>query len=1261
MARLNLLTFFVLGFCQLAFSQHWKTLYDKSKDTYEAARFSESIGFAEQALIEAKKTDQKAVAYTLQLITAGYLESGAPEKGLAFSAEEVKTFAQLEGENSKHFYEAVRKQSDIFYRSGQLSSAIEKKAYLSKLAGNIYGHGSYQYYLSRFGYAQVLMDATEFELSQHIWEECLPQLKLFPEGSEDYFYGLFYAAFVDYKLSAWPEALNKLKEFITIAEKSALQQTDEYKQANLLLTELQTKITSPSSPQSLQQFVSSAVDLQNKMQWDLALEQYSQAEKYITAENRFTPSAFSYYVNFAKLLYELSKCNQSYAALEEAKEIAAKLFHPDGVEAGYILYQEAALKLESGNSQEAQQLYLNAFAKLKNAPVGLQSKYLIQASRSFLNRAEPQRALALLEPLSSTTGIEGADTRHQLDYISACLTALQEQSLFDKALNFIKEKTATAPATLCHTLNIRQAEILEASGHWQEAATLLKDILKSPGLDTNDKAEATYQLARTQQQLGKYADAEINYHAALDICSQLKPGLVCQVNNSLGTFYTQLGNFEAAEKIYLAALQSTSMQNALTNTLKQNLATIYQQTNRLKAAQQLLEEVVQAEKKRPTSCAHYAASVQNLAALYQQQGDYAKAELLYNEAMAIESKNLSEQSAGYATKLANLATVYLETGDLVKAREGFVTALKIRETTLGSEHPDYVFNQFNLAVLYERMKSPALALPLYKRVSSFYAQHICDLFPVMSEQEKSSFYNKIQPVINAYKEFVVTNASLDKSMLSDLLNFQLQTKALLLNSSMAIRNRILNSGKPELIAKFTNWLQTKERLAMLASLPADQRLLRKSEVEMLEKKANVLEKELSTASQLFSSLTENSSANWRSIQAALRPGEAVIEMIRLRLNLKNDSVIYGALIVKPGMQNPLLVILPEGRKMEKREFAYYRNTMKYLITNERSYHVYWKPLEAQLADVSTIYFSADGVYNKINLQTLYNPGKKQYLIDVFAFKYISNPKEVLINGTALAASTQACLVGFPDYLLGATAPDISSAKENQSASVAFALVRGGLEALPGTKEEVSKIEALLKANQWRVNSYLCEKATEEIIKTQQSPGLVHIATHGFFIPEPNENMQVANSKNILNAESNPLLRSGLMLAGAEKNLLDQLMGKSRLPGTEDGVLTAYEAMNMNLNGTELVVLSACETGAGEIRNGEGVYGLQRAFLVAGARSVLMSLWKVNDEATQELMVIFYKHWLTLKDKRKALQQTQQDIRTKLNEPFYWGGFVMIGE
>jgi len=155
--------------------------------------------------------------------------------------------------------------------------------------------------------------------------------------------------------------------------------------------------------------------------------------------------------------------------------------------------------------------------------------------------------------------------------------------------------------------------------------------------------------------------------------------------------------------------------------------------------------------------------------------------------------------------------------------------------------------------------------------------------------------------------------------------------------------------------------------------------------------------------------------------------------------------------------------------------------------------------------------------------------------------------------------------------------------------------------------------------------------------------VLHIATHGFF-----------SDKN--DAGTDPMLRAGLLLTGVANYLQDNITLDA-----DNGILTAYEAANLNLDNTEMVVLSACETGKGEVQNGEGVYGLQRAFQTAGAQSIMMSLWKVDDAATQELMTLFYQNWTAGKTKADAFTQAQRSLKKKYNSPYYWGAFVMMGK
>ena len=215
-----------------------------------------------------------------------------------------------------------------------------------------------------------------------------------------------------------------------------------------------------------------------------------------------------------------------------------------------------------------------------------------------------------------------------------------------------------------------------------------------------------------------------------------------------------------------------------------------------------------------------------------------------------------------------------------------------------------------------------------------------------------------------------------------------------------------------------------------------------------------------------------------------------------------------------------------------------------------------------------------------------------------------------------------------------------------------------VSSLPGSAIEVRNISEIMQKNKWEVSSYTGNNAVEANVKNVNSPTVLHVATHGYFF---NDVMLKKNKSNrTLDDDSkkaikNPLLRSGLLFAGA-KNTLNGNPPKNG----DNGLLTAYEASFMNLRGTDLVVLSACETARGEIKNGEGVYGLQRAMQQAGAKNIIMSMWKVNDKVTQEFMTMFYDSWLSGSTKREAFKSTQQKIKEIYKHPYYWGAFVMIG-
>jgi CHAT domain-containing protein len=307
------------------------------------------------------------------------------------------------------------------------------------------------------------------------------------------------------------------------------------------------------------------------------------------------------------------------------------------------------------------------------------------------------------------------------------------------------------------------------------------------------------------------------------------------------------------------------------------------------------------------------------------------------------------------------------------------------------------------------------------------------------------------------------------------------------------------------------------------------------------------------------------------------------------------------------------------------------------------YNYYWKNI-AELTNSSDkkLYTSIDGIYNQVNINTIELPSGR-HLLDSKDVQFVTNTKDILSFKNNKTNSHTAFLLGYPDYKLDL--PD-NLAK---------------LSPLPGTKKEVKTIEGLLKANSYNVKSVFARNATEETLKNIKSPYILHIATHGYFLENTVENAEDTRAFGIepMKAYENPLLRSGLLLAGADRAINE--MNTKENKDNDDGILNAFEAMVLDLDNTDLVILSACQTGLGEIKNGEGVYGLQRSFQVAGASSVITSLWEVSDEGTQDLMSAFYKYWLQSGDKHGAFRKAQLEIKEKYKYPFYWGAFVLVGE
>jgi CHAT domain-containing protein len=373
-----------------------------------------------------------------------------------------------------------------------------------------------------------------------------------------------------------------------------------------------------------------------------------------------------------------------------------------------------------------------------------------------------------------------------------------------------------------------------------------------------------------------------------------------------------------------------------------------------------------------------------------------------------------------------------------------------------------------------------------------------------------------------------------------------------------------------------------------------------------------------------------------------------------------DGNIYNVFIVKRGVDDSINhILIPSEINMNFDN----KNTDDLVLF----YKYFWKPIEDKIGDAKTIYISLGGIYNNINLNTIFNPETGKYLLEEKDIRIVNSARDFILSKEKEKknyTTNTASLFGFPNFdgntTVSADTSDLFASTRDLNSFWLDSLTRGGMKAkpLPATKIEVENISSTLKSKGWQVNSFLADNASETNLKKQQSPRILHVATHGYFfqdIPIEKDNIRFLGMDR-QQVVQDPMLRSGLLFTGANKTL------KGEKTNRESGLLSAAEASLLDLRETELVVLSACETGKGEIKNSEGVYGLRKAFVDAGAQNIIMSLWKVDDKVTQEFMSRFYENWLNDKTSiREAFNKTQLEIKAKYPQPYYWGAFILVGE
>ncbi|MEQ9210266.1 MAG: CHAT domain-containing protein, partial [Pseudomonadales bacterium] len=399
--------------------------------------------------------------------------------------------------------------------------------------------------------------------------------------------------------------------------------------------------------------------------------------------------------------------------------------------------------------------------------------------------------------------------------------------------------------------------------------------------------------------------------------------------------------------------------------------------------------------------------------------------------------------------------------------------------------------------------------------------------------------------------------------------------------------------KQQLISLYQRSQQDKKDLASALNIAQDTTSVAfsvsKDRLDSLKRAIDQLENRLATSAVNFKETLEIDQPRWQSVRQSLKPGEAAIELIRFHWRDQiyyTDTAYYAAYILRHDSEYPEVVYLDSfADELDTRYYKSYRNSIDLKIDDNISYDRYWKPLKSKLDGINKVYFSPDGIYHLINMPTLKNPETGTYLLEEIDLINVTSTQNIHVDEET-ASLASAVLVGRPQYSSQSIRPELETL---QARSFSKDFRNANIADLPGTEDEVTAITSNLESAGVRVKQLLGPRATEDELYALKSPDILHIATHGFWSGTEN----ATPGYRMFNA----MMNSGLLMAGVVDYYSSDI-----LAATTDGILTAYEAQNLELEGTDLVVLSACETGLGDFDAGEGVYGLQRAFGTAGAKS-----------------------------------------------------------
>ena len=898
-----------------------------------------------------------------------------------------------------------------------------------------------------------------------------------------------------------------------------------------------------------------------------------------------------------------------------------------------------------------------------------------------------ERALAIFEKAMGPEHPDAAAAANNLALVyDAKGDYAKAEPLYLRSLAFLEKTFGPEHAEVAYTLNAlatlyrQTSDYAKAERSYQRSLAIYE---KAHGPEHADVATVLNNLAGLYRETGDYVKAEPLYLRSLSIREKALGPEHLDVGtslNNLALLYDAKGDYAKAEPLYLRGLAVT--EKALgpghpdVAISLNNLGLLYRELgDDAKAEAHYLRALAIFEKAFSRDDTRTANTVNNLSALYYKRGDYAKAEQFLLRSLSAREKTLGPEHPAVAQSLNNLALVYKDVGDFAKSESLYLRALGIFEKALGPEHPRVAASLNNIASLYEAKGDYARAVQFNLRAEEVRERNLSLILSTGSERQKLAYLSTIEGETDATVSLHARSAPSDPQALRLALTTVLRRKGRALDAMSdqvgALRRR-LDERDRELLERLSS-AQSQLSALVLEGPGISTAQEHDSAVSRLRAEIERLQDAVARRSSEFRALAQPVTVE--RVRAALPEGAALVEFYSYApfdARAKGEAQRFGppryVAYVLGGEGEPRFVDLGEAEAIDAGVMllraALKDPSVKDLEGRARALDErVMRPVRKLLGDTRQVFLSPDGALNLAPFAALVDENGK-YLVETYSLAYVTSGRDLLRLRERGESRQPPLVVADPlfDSAQGASAGSTPGGAGHEGRRAADL---GGMRfgRLPGTAEEAKVLGALLPGARVLTQA----NATESALKRASGPRVLHVATHGFFLPDR------AGGESQGDSAESMLLRAGLALEGAN--------GRQGARG-EDGILTALEAAALDLWGTKLVVLSACETGIGEVKNGDGVYGLRRALVLAGSESQVMSLWKVSDEATRDLMVAYHKRLQAGVGRTDALRQVQLEmlrgaVRTaggsqrglgdKLakkadrSHPYFWAAFIQSGD